>query len=368
MKVYASGLARIMACPGSTQFKNLPNTTSEDVKEKGKEGTACGEYLEALLLKKPLPTQATNGVYIDDDMKFYCKQIAESIFETAGDSEILCEQKVNWSTASGVRYLSRYDISFIVGDTLYIDDLKYGYGIVEAKDNWQLICYAIGEVIRRGKSFERIVLRIHQPRPHHEDGPLRAWTISYEQLLSYKEQIEKRLDGILNSSDIKLNTSSSCKYCPAAAEACPAFSRIFYDALEITYDFVQDSITEKELSKQMLQAERAAEVIKIKISSLTDLAIYRIKQGKIIKGYSVKESYSNRAWKGGVGAKTIEIMTGKKVTTQVMLSPAKVEKLGVDKKLVASLTERRFAGMKLNKKDSTEIGNAIFGTKPIGEK
>jgi hypothetical protein len=272
-----------------------------------------------------------------------------------------CEQRIDWQTRSGIWIRGQYDISFVREGRLYIDDAKYGWGIVEVKPNWQLLGYAIGEVIRRGIAFDQIVLRIHQPRPHHEDGPTREWVLSYAELLGYKEQIEERMEQ-LAAGFRELQTGKQCKYCPASGEACPAFNRLFYRALEVSYQFTQDSIDETELARQLDHVSRAEEVLKIKKSSLEELAVSRIKNGKLIPGYLTEARYGDRKWKPGISPDVIKAMTGKDVVEQTMLSPAKTERLGIPKKFVDKFTDRYMLGQKLVKKDATAVGNKIFGT------
>lgn len=357
MEIHCSQLARPMACAGFTSFKDLPKFEAGPAAE---EGTAAGELLERLLLGKEIPKQARNGVYFDNDMRFYTKPIIEEINGNT-ESSVLCETPIDWRTRSGVWIRGKYDVSFIREGCLYIDDLKYGWGLVEVKDNWQLLGYAIGEVIRRGRAFERIVLRIHQPRPHHEDGTTREWSLTYGQLLEYKERIETRMQEIVNGQN-QLQTGPQCKYCPAAAEACPAFNRLFYRALEVSTEFTQDAINEAELARQLDHISRAAEVIKIKKDSLDQLATSRIKAGKIIPGYVSESSYGDRQWKPEATPQVFEVLTGKRITEQVMLSPAKAQKLGVPKEFIDQLVVRHFKGQKLVKKSSTKEADKIFGT------
>jgi len=345
-----------MICPGYVHLE-LPKSPSNPAAE---EGTAAGEYLERLLLNKPLGACASNNVYFDDDMKFYLDPIIEDV-KSRATSNILCEQNIDWQTSSGIWLKGKYDIAFIdEKGTLCVEDLKYGWGIVEVKENWQLIAYAIGEIIRRGQAFDKISLKIHQPRPHHEDGRTREWLITYSELLQYKDKIENRLQEIADGKK-DLQTSSQCKYCMGTGEACPAFNRLFYRSLEITTEFFQDSIDDDELAMQLEQIKRAEEVIKIKKDSLTELGVLRIKQGKNIPGYVLSKKYGNRIWKNGINPEAIQMMTGKNIIEKTIMTPAKAEKVGVSKDLVNQLTDKKFLGNKLEKKDSTEIGNKIFG-------
>lgn len=360
--IRCSGLARPMVCAGYV-FMDLPPSPSNPAAE---EGTAAGEYLERMLLNKPLGTIASNGHVFDEDMKFFTTPIYDDVMSRTSEG-VLCEQRIDWRTRSGIMIKGQYDICFVDKEgTLCIEDLKYGWGIVEAKENWQLLGYAIGEVLRRGIPFEKISLKIHQPRPHHEDGTTREWLLTYAELLEYKEKIEKRMQEIVDGNN-DLQTSSKCKYCQAAGEACPAFNRLFYRAIEVSTEFFQDSITDEELSRQLDIIKRAEEAIKIKKDSLTELGVQRIKQGKSIPNYVQTQRFGNRSWKKGINAEAIKMMTGINVSETVFMSPAKAEKAGVPRNLVNQLAVKKFAGNKLEKKDTNELGNQIFGTSnPIG--
>lgn len=360
-EVHCSQLARPMVCAGFLSFVGLEKP---EVGPAAEQGTAAAELFERMLLNQPIPPQARNGVYFDDEMRFYIKPIVEEIKSNI-QGEVLSEQPIDWRTRSGVWIRGRYDASFIRNGDLYVDDLKYGFGIVEVFENWQLLGYAIGEVLRRQCYFKRIVLRVRQPRPHHEDGDCRSWTLSYEQLLEYKERIEQRFEQMVAGLNT-LQTGPQCKYCIAVAEACPAFNKLFYRALEVTHSFHQDQIDEKELARQMDHVNRAAEVLKIKKDALDELAIIRIKNGKVIPGYITEDSWGDRKWKGDVNPKAIEILTGKRIEKTEMLSPAQAEKIGLPKDFVNKLVERPWRGQKIVKKDGGAIGDKIFGKEKPG--
>lgn len=363
-EIRASGLSRVMTCLAHLGFENL-HVPEEH--EAAAEGTAAGEYL-AHLLTRPnqiIPSHASNGVEFDDDMRFHAKNVADEILPYA-QSQVLCETRIDWVTRSRIVLRGQYDASYVRDGKLYVDDLKYGWRHVEVFENWQLLAYAIGEVIRRQMPFEKIVMRIFQPRPHHEDGPVRAWEITYEELLGYKEQIEQRFLQIA-AGNREAVTSAKCKYCTGSAEACSAFNKTFYSSLEyVLEDFKQDSLNDKEISEQLNLIARATDVLKIKSDSLNQLAISRVANGGIIPGYVMEKNYGDRKWKKGISPLVIKTLTGKDITAQEMLSPAKAEKLGVPKELVAKYVERYFVGNKLVRKDTSKLGNKIFGEPPKG--
>lgn len=359
-EVRCSGLSRVMACTGPLILEHLPDEDSAPAKE----GTAAGRLLQHMAEGTEPGTHAENGVMFDSDMHFYIPKVFERILEAkAEDSPILCEQRIDWVTRSGIMIRGQYDQSFVGKDgKLYIDDLKYGWGIVEPRLNWQLLGYAVGEMIRRQQYFTSVVLRIHQPRPYHEEGWTRTWEISYEELLQYKEQIEARMDQIAAGSR-ELTTGSHCKYCPAN-HACPAFNRAFFSSVDyVLTHHEKDNVTNDHLAVQLQLIERIEEIVKIKKDSLTQLATYRIREGGIIPGFVMEQSYGDRKWKSQVTPKALELLTGKKLVVEEMLSPAKAEKMGLPKELIATMVERPFKGVKVVRGDAGKMADKIFNNK-----
>lgn len=368
-----------MKCAGS-QFFDLPEQESGDAAE---EGTACGELLQ-ISIEDPtvwseltntgewpshLPTHASNGVPFDEDMKFYIARVVlPAITHWQHPANMKCETRIDWTAhpevtirgQSDVMYTMEYDGKYV----LCIDDLKYGWGIVEVKENWQLIGYSIGhlmEIQGKGKPVDLVRMRILQPRPHHEDGWCREWMITPDELFKYYEQICAKVKAIVEG-DRTLATGKHCKYCPAAAEACPAFSRSAYEAFEtIVTEHKQDVLTDKELSTQLDMFERAKEILDIKFRSIKDLAISRIKAGSILSNWTTESSYSDRKWKSSISPSMIEMMTGRKIIKQDMMSPAQAEKLGVNKDLVNSLVDRHFLGQKIVRKQASKMADKAFG-------
>jgi hypothetical protein len=353
--IRASKLARPMTCAGSLFFTDIVEETNEAAKA----GTAFGEYLRSLLDGTAVGAVASNGVYIDDDMKFYAQYLSEQVLQNA-QTKIKCEHEVDWTTRVGVRISGHPDAEYFGKDgRLYIDDAKYGWGIVEVKENWQLLAYAIGAILKLEQPVD-VVIRIMQPRPHHEDGPIRKWELSFKQVLEYKERIEKRMEEIV-SGDSRLVTSSQCKYCPAAASKCPAISKAMYRGIEVAQEFVQDDLSNSELSHQLDLINRIAEIVKIKQDSLKSLAINRIREGKVVPNYMTVQSYGYRAWKPEFTPDTIEVITGKTVVVKELISPAKAEKMGIRKEHMDLMTTRPDLGQKLERKDSGEAADKVFG-------
>lgn len=353
-----------MNCHGYLSLQDLLVT---EAGQPAKEGTACGELLSHMIRQKTETPQvnhaAENGVIFDKDMWFYARGVYRDMLDAAKGSLIETEERIDWMTKSGIKIRGQFDSSYVTGTTLNIDDLKYGFGIVEAPKNWQLLGYAIGQVKRLHDSTgfipSHISMKIHQPRAHHEDGPLREWVITYAELLEYWQQIEARTMELVQGVKT-LTTGKSCKYCEGL-NVCPAFNRSYHKTLDtVMDDWKQDNIDNKTIAEQIAMVERAEEILKIKKSSLENLAIDRLKNGNIVPGYSFETSLGNRQWAAGVTVDSMRALTGVDLTKIDMYTPAQAEKLGVSKKLTDLMTTRENRGAKLIKKDVLKEANKIF--------
>lgn len=349
-----------MTCAGSLYFPDLED--EDETSEPAREGTAFGEYMQSLIETgaPPKATIAKNGYGFDSDMEFYSRELIDDIRKNAAEQPV-CEVRSRWQCNERVALEGQPDVSYIGRDgRLYIDDFKYGWRLVETQENWQLLAYAILEYQRRRLRDVDVVLRILQPRPHHEDGPIRRWELSADELLTYANIIHARMAQLAQGENT-LVTSAACRYCPAAAGQCTAFNRVFYASIEESRKFVRDSISDSELANQLDLIGRADEVLRIRKDSLNALAINRIANGGIIPGYVTESKQANRSWKQGITPDLIKAITGKDVTQKEMLSPAKAEKLGIPKEVISAWVERPFLPPKLVKKNASDVGDKIFG-------
>lgn len=360
-EIRCSSLHRFMTC---VDHLKLHLREAQGESEPAREGTAVGEYLSEMIRQRTetpnFGVNATNGYFVNDDMKFYARETYRNVLESAQGNEITTEERIDWM-ADSTKIRGSYDISFVVGSTLHIEDLKYGWGIVEAKDNWQLLGYAIGQhkrLLEKGVYIDTIVMRIHQPRPYHPEGPIRTWTITLDEMFGYYHQVVGQVRSYYNGG--ALVTGSACKYCDAAA-ACPALNKAFHQAVDIvTRDYEEKELTNDDVAKLIAIIERAEDIIEIKSTSIKQLAMSRLQNNQVIPGYGMVQKFGDRAWKPGITAETIKMMTGVDITKVDMMSPAQAEKAGLNKKMVAQIAVKPPKGFEIKKVNINEQADKLF--------
>ena len=249
-------------------------------------------------------------VHAVKEMGLYSDEIIEHIFTTAKAIRDLTADAQN----PEIKIEHKVDLSFVYPNTfgtvdfalieefgtLTIVDLKYGAGIpVEAKDNSQLIFYALGLAHEYHYNFQEIKIVIIQPRAEHPDGPMREWTLSVEELLEWKTKFILSVKESLGKNP-KFNSGDHCRWC-RAKPICPELSTTAMKQALIDFDaelgaVALPAINDKLPIAYLPQALDASEKLTTWIKALKEAAFNALKRGEKIPGYKLVEKRSTRKW------------------------------------------------------------------------
>lgn len=188
-----------------TTMRQLPER--DDSSPAAEEGTLAHHYFEQALLGNQEEFGKT-----PDAMYQYLVPVVEWVKEQPGI--LHPESEVDFGDYFGyVGLTGTSDVILEHPDHLTIADLKYGYGVVEVEDNWQLFCYLVGAVRRFGKR-ERYQMVILQPRPYHSRGVARSLWIDHEEFLRRADILNAAIQN--NYRGGKAVVGDHCrKYCKA---------------------------------------------------------------------------------------------------------------------------------------------------------
>ena len=208
-----SGAPVWVFCPGAPTLWAALHPLESDVAREGIAGHWAGEQVLTNtfegeeLIDRPAP----NGVFIDEKMLGYVqvyinemnRLMPSPVIEGPIDIPDVCPGEPGTPDAYG----------WHVSDpgVMCVGDLKYGWAIVEAFENWQEMTYALGIYRAVGPSITHFDFTIVQPRAPHNDGSIRSWRVSVEELQhDYWPRIIKAAQG----GDCF--TGPQCKNCDAA--------------------------------------------------------------------------------------------------------------------------------------------------------
>lgn len=291
----ASASHRWLNCPPSAKLcESLPDQTSSYAQE----GTDCHE-LCAYLVEKALGRNVTdpteNLTYYNAEMQNcaeeYCSFVMEQL-EAAKkhckDPQVVVEQRLDFS-----RFVENGfgtgDCVIVADDVLHIIDYKHGLGVlVEATNNSQLFCYALGalEIFDDLYDINEVKMSIFQPRRSNTD----TFTIRKEDLLIWANEVLVPTAKLAYEGKGEFNAGDHCQFCKVKA-SCR--KRAEYNLELAKYDFAMPATLDSiEIATILPKIDQL-------ISWGNDLKEFALKQaqsGTHYEGFKVVEGRSNRKY------------------------------------------------------------------------
>lgn len=330
-----SGAKKWLTCSASLACeKDIPNTSGKAAVT----GTACHTiaevHLNAYIRGTALPLEREVGAYVLDEGKGQIKAlispmkgavlITADMIEQVRKYTDYCkaiidvatyakpEMRVNLTEVlhpgyEGAETFGTADLVAVQELTntdehmLIIGDLKTGRHRVEAKENKQLMLYALGVYRRLKRRYNITVVRLVIFQPYA--GGASEWDISVEGLELFAKFAQKRallaLDAYfrgkknLKASDFKPSVDG-CQWC-RFSEQCAARTKTVNSVLaeELEADFAL------ELTPEQLVAEyEKLPLLRQHIDKVEKAMAAALHSGKKVPGYKLVEGrHGNRAWK-----------------------------------------------------------------------
>lgn len=357
-----SGAKKWLACSASLACeKDIPNTSGKAAVT----GTACHTiaemHLNQYIKGTALPLEREVGAYVLDEGKGQIKALispmkgavlitadmieqvrkytdyCKAIIDVATYAKL--EMRVNLTEVlhpgyEGVETFGTADLVAVqeLANTdehmLIIGDLKTGRHRVEAKENKQLMLYALGVYRRLKRRYNITVVRLVIFQPYA--GGASEWDISVEGLELFAKFAQKRallaLDAYfrgkknLKASDFKPSVDG-CQWC-RFSEQCAARTKTVNSVLaeELEDDFVLELTTE-----QLVVEYEKLPLLRQHIDKVEKAMSAALHSGKKVPGYKLVEGrQGNRAWKD---ADAIEVSHGDILKKEVLMTPTEAAKV-----------------------------------------
>jgi len=363
-RIAPSGMGRTVPCPGSVVMQERYPETEDSLS--AKEGNAS-HWAAARILGGEEPAvgeSAPNGVILTADMIDYARVYTHDILTTMPPGTLAVEAKVSaaervhpdsWGSVDCWAYNPKTRI-------LYVWDYKYGYGIVEPFENWQLINYTVAIMERLKVRDDRIKVRmtIAQPRAPHPQGPIRRWVVKGEDLRGYINQLHAAAHEALGD-DPGLKSGPHCRDC-RARHTCPSANGAALLAIDVAYRAEPYELDDAAIGLQLTILKRAEAAISNRLTALETQAESKIHAGGMIPGWCVERGAAGKlAWTKSEAeilalGELLGVPLGKPMT------PTQAGKAGVPKDVLAAYASRSAGSLKLTKA-STTLAAKIFGGK-----
>lgn len=370
-----SGAKKWLSCAASLACeKDIPNTSGKAAVLGTAMHTIAEVHLNAYIRGTALPLEREIGAYVLDEGKGQIKALispmkgavlitadmieqmrkytdyCKAIIDVATYAKL--EMRVNLTEVlhpgyEGVETFGTADLVAVqeLANTdehmLIISDLKTGRHRVEAKENKQLMLYALGVYRRLKRRYNITTVRLVIFQPYA--GGATEWDISVEGLELFAKFAQKRallaLDAYfrgkknLKASDFKPSVDG-CQWC-RFSEQCAARTKTVNSVLaeELEDDFVL------ELTPEQLVAEyEKLPLLRQHIDKVEKAMAAALHSGKKVPGYKLVEGrQGNRVWKD---AEKVTELYGDKLTKEVLMSPTEAVKVIPEEELKDFITRK----------------------------
>ena len=364
LSLTATELPRFMTCNGVVSMGGVKPFDQDYTITK--EGVAVHWLVEQMFNQENynpevfIDQKAPNGIFITPEMVEHIEEYVTDlrIVKTADNySKVEFDTSFNATSKSKIR--GRADSIIRLGTTLIILDLKYGWKIVEPKENWTLLAHAIGYCKQQYIKPEIIEFKIYQPRPYHPEGVVRKWVITIEQLEEYCNILIKTL----NNPKKIVQTSEHCYRCESLSQ-CPAAQIASMNAVDVAETAFNNTIDNDDLSWNIKQLKRSQEILKQSLNAYEDLALHRLKEGQSISDFSIIASFGKTKWNDDLKSDFIKTLTNVDISKKTLVTPAQAKKLGLTEDVIKAFTYRPSNGFKLVEINENKKAEQLF--KPKG--
>lgn len=291
----ASASHRWLNCPPSAKLcEGMPDESSPYAQE----GTDCHElcaYLVEKTLGKDVKDPTGHLSYYSAEMQNcaeeYCAYVMEQL-EAAKkycpDPMVFIEQRLDFSrwVENG---FGTGDCLILADQVLQIIDYKHGLGVlVEAEENSQMMCYALGalEAFDGIYDIDRVTMTIFQPRRDN----ISTWSCSKKDLLTWANEVLAPTAALAYEGKGEFKAGDHCQFCKAKA-ICR--KRAEHNLEMAKYDFAMpDTLDEMEIAAILPKIDQLIAWG----NDLKDYALTKAQSGTHYEGFKVVEGRSNRKY------------------------------------------------------------------------
>lgn len=291
----ASSSHRWLNCPPSARLCETYEDKGSNYAAEGTDAHSLCEYK----LRKALGIGAVNPsehlTWYNEEMEdcangyaTYIMELVEAAKETCADPVVLIEQRIDFS-----RWVEQgfgtSDAIIISDGTLRVIDYKHGLGVlVEADNNPQMMCYALGalELFDAIYDIDSVAMTVYQPRRQN----VSTFEMSKDDLYRWAEEVLKPTAELAFAGDGNFLCGEWCGFCKAKHE-CRA--RAEANLLLAQYDFKLPPLLEDSEIEVILS--RADQLVSW-VNDIKEYALQQAISGKDWTGFKLVEGRSNRRY------------------------------------------------------------------------
>lgn len=184
------------------------------------EGNAMHDAAEFCLrmgfMAKDIIGRTFNGFAVDElaaeHIQIYLDRI-KHLKLTNPNCKSLVEEKIYMSSVANDIW-SYADHILIAGDTLYIDDFKYGFILTDAIEQCAHYAVSVCDTYNLWFKIKKVVCTVTQPRADHMQGSIRTFEYTIDEIMGWRDTFAYVI-GESRKPDAPRKAGEHCRFCPA---------------------------------------------------------------------------------------------------------------------------------------------------------
>ena len=291
----ASSSHRWLNCPPSARLCETYEDKGSDYAAEGTDAHSLCEYKLRIALGMEATDPTEHLTWYNEEMldcangyASYILELVEAAKETCADPVVLIEQRVDFS-----RWVEQgfgtSDAIIISDGTLHVVDYKHGLGVlVEADNNPQMMCYALGalELFDVIYDIDTVAMTVYQPRRQN----VSTFEMPNHDLYRWADEVLKPTAELAFAGDGNFLCGEWCGFCKAKHE-CRA--RAEANLMLAQYDFKLPPLLEDTEIEVILS--RADQLVSW-VNDIKEYALQQAISGKEWTGFKLVEGRSNRRY------------------------------------------------------------------------
>jgi hypothetical protein len=245
---------------------------------------------------------------------------------------------------------------------VFLADYKFGFGVVEAFENQQIVEYTAGILDKHGLSDLNtdVHAAIIQPRAHHRDGPIREWKFRASAIRALVNIGSNAAHEALGPSP-RAQTGPECVYC-SARHACPTLQRVAGRAADLAGAATPVDLTPEQMGTELALLRAASDRLTARVDGLTEQLQWHLKQGRAVPGWALERGAGRERWaRGDAAAIALGAALGFDLARPPeAITPLQARERGMPIEHIPGLVERQAGGAKLVPDDGT-AARQVFG-------
>jgi len=340
-----SGASRWLACTPSARLEeSFPSSTNPAAEE----GTFA-HYLSELYLRNHFKMiksviyntelkKAKNSQYYNAELNGHCQEYVNFIvdkYNSMIQAMIFIEEKIDL-TEYVPEGFGTGDCILIADGLLDLNDLKYGKGVlVEAKENKQLMLYALGSLKKYSLMYhiDRVQVTIYQPRLDNYS----SYEISAKDLLKWGDQYVKPRAQLAFDGEGEYVPGDHCKFCKAR-NSCKALADHHMSLAKYAFED-PNKLKDQDISDILEKAQSFT-------SWLSDIQSYALQQAvyndKVWPGFKLVAGRSNRKYANEEAI--IKSLKKAKIDSALFMTDPKLVGIGTLEKNIGKAEVEKYCG------------------------